>query len=135
MSRPPSLRQPRTPLGRPSRADRSSGTMDFDTIKAQTRVTFFRSGGPGGQHRNKVETAVRLVHGPTGLTVVAADERSQRRNLTVAFDRLRKKLIDRYTVSRPRIATRTPAAIRQARLESKHRQAKKKVLRRRVEDA
>jgi ribosome-associated protein len=109
--------------------------MGFDTIKAQTRVTFFRSGGPGGQHRNKVETAVRLVHGPTGLTVVAADERSQRRNLTVAFDRLRKKLIARYTVSRPRIPTRTPAAIRQARLDSKHRQAKKKTLRRRVEDA
>jgi ribosome-associated protein len=135
MSRPPSSREPRTPLGRPSRADRPSGTMDIDTIKAQTRVTFFRSGGPGGQHRNKVETAVRLVHGPTGLTVVAADERSQRRNLTVAFDRLRKKLIARYTVSRPRVPTRTPASIRQARLDSKHHQAKKKMLRCRVEDA
>jgi ribosome-associated protein len=135
MPRPPFSRQPRTTLGRSSRAERSSSTMDFDTIKAQTRVTFFRSGGPGGQHRNKVETAVRLVHGPTGLTVVAADERSQRRNLTVAFDRLRRKLIARDAVPRPRIPTRTPAAVRQARLESKHRQARKKILRRRIEDA
>lgn len=135
MPPPPSSRQPRIPVGRLSRADRSSGTTDLDTIKAQTRVTFFRSGGPGGQHRNKVETAVRLVHGPTGLTVVAADERSQRQNLAVAFDRLRRKLIARFATPRPRIPTRTPAAIRQARLESKHRQAKKKTLRRRVEDA
>jgi protein subunit release factor B len=135
MAPPLRSRTPRAPAGRSSQTDRPSRAADLEAIKAHTRVTFFRSGGPGGQHRNKTQTAVRLVHEPTGLTVVAADERSQHRNLTVAFDRLRRKLIARSAVPRPRVPTRTPTAVRRARLETKHRQAKKKVLRRRVEDA
>jgi ribosome-associated protein len=133
MPSPPSPRRPRTPPGHSSPADRSSRSTDLDTIKAQTLVTFFRSGGPGGQHRNKTETAVRLVHGPTGLTVVATDERSQCRNLTIAFDRLRNKLIARSAVPKRRIPTRTPTGVREARLDAKRRRAKKKVLRHRVE--
>jgi ribosome-associated protein len=108
--------------------------MSLETIKAQTLVTFFRSGGPGGQHRNKTETAVRLVHGPTGVTVVAADERSQRRNLTLAFDRLRRKLIARSAVPRRRIPTRTPTSVREARLDAKRRRAQKKIFRRRPDE-
>lgn len=47
-----------------------------------------RAGGPGGQHQNRTESAVRGVHVPTGLAVVAREERSQHRNKAIAIERL-----------------------------------------------
>ncbi|GLR91820.1 peptide chain release factor H [Bradyrhizobium iriomotense] len=52
------------------------------------RFEAFRAGGPGGQHQNKTESAVRAIHGPSGLTVVAREERSQHRNKALALERL-----------------------------------------------
>ncbi|WP_243367787.1 peptide chain release factor H [Microvirga solisilvae] len=48
-----------------------------------------RAGGPGGQHQNRTESAVRATHRPTGVSVVARDERSQHRNKALAVERLR----------------------------------------------
>lgn len=52
------------------------------------RFEAFRAGGPGGQHQNKTESAVRAVHVPSGLSIVAREERSQHRNKALALDRL-----------------------------------------------
>jgi len=54
----------------------------------EVRFETLRAGGPGGQHQNKTESAVRATHLPTGLTVVAREERSQARNKAVALERL-----------------------------------------------
>ncbi|CCD90535.1 putative Class I peptide chain release factor domain protein [Bradyrhizobium sp. ORS 375] len=55
---------------------------------ADIRFESFRAGGPGGQHQNKTESAVRAVHLPSGLAAIARDGRSQHRNKAVALARL-----------------------------------------------
>src|ERR1043166_9900224 len=55
-------------------------------------VETFRSSGPGGQHVNKTESAVRLRHRPSGVVVTSQQERSQHRNKAICLLKLRKKI-------------------------------------------
>lgn len=61
-------------------------------LDADVQYQAIRSGGPGGQHVNKVSTAVRATHVPTGLSVVASDSRSQHQNKKLARQRLEELL-------------------------------------------
>jgi len=66
--------------------------LDDGDLLAQCDVHLHRSSGPGGQHRNKVSSAVRLRHRPTGLDASASDSRSQHENKRLALRRLRMNL-------------------------------------------
>lgn len=68
--------------------------VDVDIRPEDLRIDIFHAGGPGGQNVNKVATAVRVVHNPTGIMVVSQDERSQLRNKTKAFAVLRSRLYE-----------------------------------------
>jgi len=66
--------------------------LPTDALFEQCDVRRLRRSGPGGQHRNKVETAVVLLHRPTGVSAEANERRSQAQNRKVAISRLRMNL-------------------------------------------
>jgi hypothetical protein len=66
--------------------------MDDDTLLKRCRQDVYKSSGPGGQHRNKVSSAVRLHHAESGITAHGDDSRSQHENRRLALMRLRMNL-------------------------------------------
>ncbi len=66
---------------------------DIEVRPQDVKIEFFRSSGPGGQNVNKVETAVRVTHTPTGLVVASQESRSQQKNREQAMMLLRSKLL------------------------------------------
>ena len=97
--------------------------LDPATLQREVRIDVYRASGPGGQHVNRTESAVRLVHEPSGVIVVAADTRSQARNREIAFARLAARLRELNRVPRQRLKTRVPRAAKARRLEAKRRRA------------
>ena len=67
-------------------------SLDDEKLWQQCKLERFRASGPGGQHRNKVESGVRLIHEPTGVVATATERRSQHENRKVAMTRLRQKI-------------------------------------------
>ncbi len=84
-----------------------------ELLLAQCDVRRTRRSGPGGQHRNKVQSAVVLVHRPTGIAAEASERRSQPQNLAAALFRLRLKLA--LAVRRPADPDRPPSPLWRSR--------------------
>jgi peptide chain release factor len=110
---------------------------------ADLEETFARSGGPGGQHVNKVSTAVTLRHQPSGLSVTVQDSRSQAVNRKLARERLLDAISNALEERRAaEIAAREkvrrgksprPAALKRKILEEKRRRSELKRQRGKIE--
>jgi protein subunit release factor B len=99
-------------------------------LKAQCDVETYRASGPGGQHRNKTESAVRMTHRPTGIVRVATEHRSQLLNRKLALERIWLALEARRRKPKPRVPTRPGKAAEERRLVEKQRASEKKRTRR-----
>lgn len=93
-------------------------TLSDEELVKQCDWTFDRSSGPGGQHRNKVETAAMLVHKPSGISASAGERRRQIENRSKALKRLRLKLAI-HVRSNPRPKYYTPSELWISRRQGK----------------
>ena len=120
---PSDLRPPKPPY-----------SLDREALEREFVVEVRRTGGPGGQHRNVTESAVRLLHVPSGVRVTASASRSQHRNREEAFDRLVERLRRLNQVPKRRVPTKISAGARERRLVHKKRRQIAKRRRGRVEE-
>lgn len=93
---------------------------DFDT---------FRSSGKGGQHVNTTNSAVRLIHRPTGIAITSQQERSQHQNKAICLEKLRDKVARLNYRAPKRIPKKVSASAKRKTLELKQRNSEKKQLR------
>jgi len=99
------------------------------TLARDCEITPYKSSGPGGQKKNKTESSVRVVHLPTGITRIATESRSQRRNREAALERVWAELQRRAKRRTPRVATKPSRTAVEKRLTEKKRAGAVKRLR------
>jgi protein subunit release factor B len=98
-------------------------SLDRSVLEREVELDTFRASGPGGQHVNRTNSALRLRHPPSGVVVIAEDTPSQHRNRELAFERLIRRLKLLNHVPLRRIATRPTRASKERRLDGKRRDA------------
>src|SRR6266480_7667474 len=100
-----------------------------DELLSECEVETFRSSGPGGQHVNKTESAVRLKHLPSGVVITSQQERSQHQNKSLCLRKLRAKIEKLNYRPAKRVPTRVPRSAKNRTLEAKARRSRIKRLR------
>ena len=100
-----------------------------EELLRECELQTFRASGPGGQHVNKTESAVRLRHLPSGVVVTSQQERSQHRNKNLCLQKLRKKIAQLNYRAPKRVPTRVSRAAKKRTLEEKARRSRIKRLR------
>jgi ribosome-associated protein len=101
-------------------------STDMKTLTKEAEISFYKSSGPGGQKKNKTESSVRLRHPPSGVTVIASEQRSQAQNRELAFKRLQRKLAALNRVPKPRVKSQMPKEAKERLLKAKRELAEKK---------
>jgi protein subunit release factor A len=109
-------------------------SIDLKNLKKEVRIDYFKSSGPGGQHKNKTMSCVRLYHSPTGIRVIATESRSQIRNRELAFKRLQVKLMELNIKDKDRIPTKKPRYVKEQILQNKKKRSQKKQSRKGVSE-
>lgn len=99
---------------------------EVEAILEASTLQTFRASRKGGQHVNKVETAVRLFHHPSGIVVTAQQERSQYLNKILAAKKVLAIIKDREKKRKIRIATSKSFGIKQQEAESKKLHSQRK---------
>jgi protein subunit release factor B len=101
-----------------------------EDLLSECQMDAFRASGPGGQHVNVTNSAVRLIHLPTGIVVTSQKERSQYLNKQECIKKLRK-LVEKLNYVKPyRIPTKVPRSELEKQKVSKSKHSEKKRLRR-----
>ena len=106
---------------------------DLEQLEREVEITAYQASGPGGQHRNRTYSAIRMTHPPTGITVTASESRSQHRNRKIALQRLHARLVEHFKPEIPRIPTRKSRAVQQRERQERSRMTDKKNKRQRTD--
>ena len=99
---------------------------DRASLERESELQFVRGSGPGGQHRNKTESGVRLHHLPSGVVVTATERRSQGQNRELAYERLKERLVKLNHVPKTRKPTKPTRSSVRRRLQDKQRHGERK---------
>ena len=104
-------------------------SVERETLEREIEIDTYRASGPGGQHVNKTNSAIRFTHLPSGVVVIAQDSPSQFRNKEIAFERLIERLRKLNHVPKTRHATKPTRASQARRIEAKKTRATVKSVR------
>ncbi|MBS0629080.1 MAG: peptide chain release factor-like protein [Verrucomicrobia bacterium] len=109
-------------------------TPEEEKLLAECQVQTYKASGKGGQHVQKTDSAVRLIHLPTGIRVTCQQERSQLLNKKICLEKIKKKLENLAKKKKKRIPTQRPKGAKEKVLKQKHKRSETKKFRSTIDE-